>query len=225
MNVSHHLDDATLMRYAAGDLDEAFTLIVASHIAMCDQCRKAAQDAEEFGGKLLETSDVETIDDDAFAKLMANIDATSDDQISVPENVHHFPKRKKNVGDVPVPLHRLIGEQLDSIKWKKVAPGIAKHDIDLGKDSSSSLFMLNIAEGQAVPEHDHGGMEMTLVLSGAYNDRFGRFGPGDIADLDEHMEHQPIVEVGAPCICIVATEKPTKFKGLIERLLQPIIGI
>jgi putative transcriptional regulator len=140
------------------------------------------------------------------------------------DNVHAFPKRKIS-GDVPLPLQRFIGSQTADIKWKKVAPGISKHDIDLGKGVPSSLYLLNIAEGQAVPEHGHGGMEMTLILSGAYQDRFGRFGPGDIADLDEHVEHQPIVEPGAPCICLVATEKPTKFKGLIERVLQPIIGI
>ncbi|MBO6932531.1 MAG: cupin domain-containing protein, partial [Roseibium sp.] len=65
----------------------------------------------------------------------------------------------------------------------------------------------------------------TLVLSGAYRDELGRFGPGDIADLDEHVEHQPRVEAGAPCICIVATEAPTRFKNLISRLLQPLVGI
>lgn len=65
---------------------------------------------------------------------------------------------------------------------------------------------------------------MTLVLSGAYRDAMGRFGCGDIADLDEHIEHQPRVEPGEPCICIVATEAPTRFKGFFSRLLQPWCG-
>lgn len=224
MNRTHHLDDATLMRYAAGDLDEAFTVIVASHIAMCDQCRKAAHDAEEMGGQMLSATETVSVSNDAFAKLMSNIDAQNNNEPQLAENVHAFPKRAVS-GDVPLPLQRFIGGQTSDIKWKKVAPGIAKHDIDLGKGVPSSLYLLHIAEGQAVPEHGHGGMEMTLILSGAYRDRFGHFGPGDIADLDEHVEHQPIVEAGGPCICLVATEKPTKFKGLVERLLQPIIGI
>ncbi len=66
---------------------------------------------------------------------------------------------------------------------------------------------------------------MTLVLSGAYRDAMGRFGCGDIADLDEHIEHQPRVEPGEPCICIVATEAPTRFKGFFSRLLQPLVRI
>jgi len=228
MKLTHHLDDATLVRYAAGDLDEAFTVIVASHIAMCAQCRKASHDAEELGGQLLESTELTKVDQDAFANLMAAIDEQNEASVDGvgAQNVHPFPaQRAKISGDVPLPLQRFLGAQVSDIKWKKVAPGISKHDIVLDEDVPSSLYLLNIAEGHAVPEHGHGGMEMTLILSGSYNDRFGRFGPGDIADLDEHVEHQPIVDAGAPCICLVATEKPTKFKGIIERILQPIIGI
>ena len=32
MTPHHHLDDATVMRYASGTLDEAFTVVVASHL-------------------------------------------------------------------------------------------------------------------------------------------------------------------------------------------------
>ncbi|MGJ8527191.1 ChrR family anti-sigma-E factor [Maritalea sp.] len=228
MKTIHHLDDATLIRYASGDLDGAFSVIVASHIAMCDTCRLAARDAEQLGGTLLEREVGDAVDQDAFLKLMAAIDTQDEEHVDgeLATNIHQFPKaRVKLTGDVPLPLQRFIGSQTSDIKWKKVAPGISKHDIDLGKDVPSSLYLLNIESGQAVPEHGHGGVEMTLILSGAYTDRFGRFGPGDIADLDEHVDHQPIVEAGASCICLVATEKPTQFKGFVERLLQPIFKI
>ncbi|MDN3722240.1 cupin domain-containing protein [Roseibium salinum] len=127
--------------------------------------------------------------------------------------------------EVPLPLQRYIGSSLSEIPWKFVAPGVHRHRIRLEKPSGSSFYMLKIASGMAMPEHGHGGAEMTLILSGAYRDALGRFGPGDIADLDEHVEHQPRVEPGAPCICIVATEAPTRFKGLLSRLMQRVIGI
>ena len=84
---------------------------------------------------------------------------------------------------------------------------------------------MRIAPGTAMPEHGHGGEEITLILSGAYNDNFGRYAPGDVADLDESVEHQPIVEQDAACICLVATEAPTRFKSWPARLLQPLVGI
>jgi putative transcriptional regulator len=128
-------------------------------------------------------------------------------------------------GDVPPPLRRFVGSSLQDIDWNFVAPGVRKHTIRLSSEKASSLYMLNIAAGKAVPEHGHGGEEMTLILSGAYRDELGRFGPGDVADLDEHVEHQPKVEPGAPCICLVATEAPTRFKSFFSRLLQPLVGI
>jgi putative transcriptional regulator len=127
--------------------------------------------------------------------------------------------------DVPLPLQRFLGTSLDAVKWRTVAPGVRKHAITPTTRTSSSLYMLQIGSGKAMPEHGHGGAEITLILKGAYRDSMGLFGRGDVADLDEHVEHQPIVEPGEPCICLVATERPTKFKGLISRLLQPLVGI
>ena len=77
----------------------------------------------------------------------------------------------------------------------------------------------------SMPEHGHNGTEMTLVLSGAYRDKLGRFGPGDIADLDEKQEHRPVVEPREPCVCLVATEGQTRLKSMIGRALQPLHGI
>ena len=41
MSIKHHLTEQLLMGYAAGTLPEAFNLVVASHISMCDDCRAA----------------------------------------------------------------------------------------------------------------------------------------------------------------------------------------
>ena len=220
MSVVHHLDQATVVRYASGDLDEAFSVIVASHLAMCSTCRKAVRAAEELGGCLLDKQDDAPMSDDLFDRLMDGIvsDPTSPD-------VDVRPAARSVDGDVPLPLRRYVGPSLDGVRWKRAAPGIRRHRIDLGGRTGSSLYMLHIAPGMALPEHGHGGNEMTLILSGAYNDMFGRFGSGDIADLDEDVEHKPIVEDGAACVCLVATEAPTRFKDVVSRLLQPIVGI
>jgi len=39
--IKHHLTEPLLLGYAAGSLPEAFNLVVATHISMCDQCRAA----------------------------------------------------------------------------------------------------------------------------------------------------------------------------------------
>ena len=75
-----------------------------------------------------------------------------------------------------------------------------------------------------MPEHGHGGTELTLVLTGSYHDEIGHFGPGDVADLDEDVDHQPVVG-DQGCICLVASEQPARFHGFISRMIQPLVGM
>lgn len=222
MTIVHHLDDATVLRYASGDLDEAFSVVVASHLSYCEACRKSVRAAEEVGGFLLEAEEDEELSPAIIERAMAGIDMLENLPLPVEAS-----EEKVIVGDsnVPLPLRRYVSSSLEDIKWKSIAPGVKRHVINLGPSADSSLYMLNIASGKAVPEHGHGGAEVTLILQGAYRDTLGRFGIGDIADLDEHVEHQPVVEAGESCICLVATEAPTRFKGIISRLTQPLIGI
>ena len=67
--------------------------------------------------------------------------------------------------------------------------------------------------------------ELTLVLRGAYQDETGQFRVGDAADLDESIEHRPVADPEAGCICVLAFERPARFKGLLPRLLQPLTGL
>lgn len=85
--------------------------------------------------------------------------------------------------------------------------------------------MLKIAPGKSLPMHGHGGTELTQVLRGAYDDRLGHFAPGDMADLDSEVEHQPVTIPGVPCVCVAALEAPLRFRGWLARKLQPLVGL
>ena len=51
---THHLTPQLLMAYSAGTLPEAFDLIVASHVSLCDTCRAELASYDAVGGALLE---------------------------------------------------------------------------------------------------------------------------------------------------------------------------
>ena len=51
--IKHHLTDALLMGYSAGTLPEAFNLVVATHISMCDTCRAALAEFDAVGGEVM----------------------------------------------------------------------------------------------------------------------------------------------------------------------------
>ena len=76
-----------------------------------------------------------------------------------------------------------------------------------------------------MPDHGHGGSELTLVLDGAYADETGEFRRGDIQDVDDEVEHRPVADKELGCICLIASERPARFKSLVGRLMQPWTGM
>ena len=227
MTSKHHPDDATLMAYAAGSLDEAFAVVVSCHLETCPECRKAVRLAEAIGGNELENgSEKAEVSEGAFGRLLECI-AVADRQDSPAAGKARPAPRKRTNGknSIPVALQGYVGGSIDDVKWKRIGPGIWQMPIRLGEGAGASLRLLRISPGRKVPEHGHGGQEMTMILSGAYDDEIGHFAAGDVADLDPSVEHQPVASAGEDCICLAATEAPTRFKGVFSRLLQPIVGI
>ena len=84
---------------------------------------------------------------------------------------------------------------------------------------------MKIPAGKPVPEHSHGGRELTLVLKGAFTDGETVFKRGDIEEADETLTHQPEATPDEDCICLAVTDAPLKFKSLLVRMVQPVLGI
>lgn len=216
MKPNHHLDDSTLLAYAAGTLEDAFAVVAASHVAVCPTCRSAVRAAEALGGELLEQGAELAVSADCRSRTFAALEQAGLYRLPVPQPRPAFPR----------PLAQLLPvASLDDVAWKRKAPGVAIFDVKLPAGAKGQLKLLRIGSGRAMPEHGHGGEEITMVLKGAYRDHMGRFGEGDVADLDEEIEHRPVVEMDGDCICLVATERPTRFKSLAARLMQPFVGI
>jgi putative transcriptional regulator len=217
VTIQHHLDPATIMAHTAGTLGEALSFVAASHIAWCQTCRDAARRAETVGGEMIASLEASDVSASCREKTLASLDQAT---------LHRFPHAPASKKETPVPLDKLLGgKALSELGWKKKAPGVEMVELPVSQAGRGKLLLMRIAPGKSMPEHGHGGEEITMILSGAYNDRIGRFATGDVADLGEDVDHKPIVEMGEACICLVATEAPTRFKSLAARLLQPIIGI
>ena len=227
MKVAHHLDDATLMQFASGELDEAFSTVVAAHLEACSVCRENLRLIEACAGQLLHDVDAVSMDAGSLDAVKQRIHTSEIDVPGLSDTAPATasgPRGSDMTSLMPRALSRHFGS-LDDVAWKSVVPGIKKYDLPMSSDTPHKLYMLHIAPGTQIPEHGHGGAEMTVVLSGSFSDKHGHFGPGDIADLDEHDEHQPEVDSDIPCICLVAAEGQTKPKTMLARLLQPFIRI
>lgn len=213
--IKHHLTDALLMGYAAGTLPEAFNLVVATHISMCDTCRAALAEYDAVGGEVM--LDVEPVDlaEDALAATMALIDNAP--KFDVPK------AKEKRGGIFPAPLRDYVKGDLDSVKWRRVGGGVRQ--MVLETSDAASVRLLYIPAGTAVPDHGHRGTELTLVLQGAFVDETDRFAAGDVEVANEDLNHTPVAEEGMDCICLAATDAPLAFNGLMPRIAQKFIGI
>lgn len=222
MTIKHHLDHSTIMSFAAGSLPAAFAIVASAHIDHCAECRAKVARAQSLGGFVLEEGKAVALSPGAANNLLERIEAQ--DRKGAGEMSGERLKGRSD-GLIPDTVCSLLGVPFSDIRWKRAGRGISTFQIDLGENAASKLFLMKISAGRSVPEHGHTGHEVTLILSGAYNDECGRFARWDVADLDPDVEHQPVVEDDADCICLVAVERPARFKNLMPRLFQPMVGI
>jgi putative transcriptional regulator len=217
VKITHHLDDATVVAYAAGTLGEALSVVAASHVSLCAHCRAAVHEAEALGARLVEEQPAEAVSDMCRSATLASLDAIA---------VQPAKSKSAVATSLPLPLSRILdGKPLDALAWKTKGPGVRMIELPLSPGAKGSLKLLSVAPGKAMPEHGHGGEELTFILQGSYTDHTGYYQSGDIADLDSETEHKPIVNSDVACICLIATEAPTKFKSVFARLAQPFMGI
>ncbi|MDH2433114.1 ChrR family anti-sigma-E factor [Pokkaliibacter sp. MBI-7] len=216
---NHHPDDATLVSYAAGGLATALSVTVACHLAVCPRCRQRVSEADILGGHLLTHLPQQSLSASRRQAMLEALDQPSKDtEPSQPP----APAPADADDLLPAPLRPWLGERFSDLKWSTLGPGMKQVKIHVG---NSNLRLFKIAPGTCMPLHSHGGSELTLVLRGSYSDEIGRFCPGDVADLDPEVEHQPIADRDQDCICLIATDAPLRFRGIVPRLLQPFFGL
>lgn len=223
MKIKHHLSDELLMAYSAGQLPEAFSLVVATHVSLCDECRARLAAYDAVGGAVLEESGDVAMSPGSLAATMKMIRARAAEGVG-PEAATNTLVAPRHVVQVfPAPLRDYVGGDLDAVRWRPVGGGVRQAILPTARDARVRL--LYIPAGVAVPDHGHGGTELTQVLRGAFRDETDHFGPGDIEIATEDTRHTPIAEPGEDCICLAATDAPLKFKGLLPKIAQPFFRI
>ncbi|MEP4037937.1 ChrR family anti-sigma-E factor [Pseudophaeobacter sp.] len=208
--ITHHIPDDMMAAYAAGTLPYPFAMVVAAHVSLCEDCRATLESYHAVGGALLEqTADV-AVSSGLKSNLMALLDApVQPEPVYDAQGIYPGPVMEALKGGAP--------------RWRTLGMGV-KQSI-LSETDGGSARLLYIPAGQAVPDHSHNGLELTLVLQGSFSDETGRFGVGDVEIGDEDLEHTPIADAGDACICLAATDAPLRFNAFMPRLLQPLFRI
>jgi putative transcriptional regulator len=207
--------DALLARYVAGTLPKPVDVLVAAHLEMSPVSRALVRALESVAGEQLAAENPVPIGDrDA---MLDAIFASSE------EIVLRAGKEKSAPCSVlPRALHDFVGHSVDTIPWKTKMPGFKEFEI--GDVDGCHVSMMWIKPGRTMPAHTHEGMELTLVLDGAFADANGRFGRGDISIADESTNHRPVAEEGHACIAFAVTDGALRLTGPLHQRIADIFG-
>lgn len=219
-DIRHHPKIETLAAFAAGNLDEALGVVIATHLTLCADCRLAIRDFEALGGACLEAIAPAAMNESALASFWTRAGAQE-------RKVGNASQRAANDFELDAahPLSSYLKDGVDAIEWRSVAPGLSQHVIPAAGYREGVLRLLKINPGVRIPKHSHGDEELTLILRGSYSDEIGDFARGDLADLDDAVLHSPQATGEEPCVCLIATSAPLRFKTLVGRVVQPFIGL
>ena len=218
MTIRFHISNDILLSYSAGTLDEASSLLVATHLALCPHCRARAGSADSLGGYLLESLEATPVSPGMMASVLSQVRS----EVAAPRPKP--PSQTVTNAIIPDPLRSYLGSDMDGLQWRRLAPRVQQIPIDT-VDHRSKARLLRFQSGLTVPSHGHNGRELTLVLTGSLCDRDTVLYRGDIAETDERTEHQPFAGPGEDCVCLAVTDAPLRFKSMFARLLQPLFGI
>lgn len=213
----HHPKNTTLAEFAAGTLDEGRSLVVASHLANCGECREFVSALEEAGGQMLTAIEPVAMAPGAAACALSLLERETSDasraQAPKPTAMPVWQSEQKT----------MLGYELGPWRW--VGPGLHHRVVKVPSEGGTRVFMLKAAPGLKIPEHSHTGTELTSVLSGAFIHEGGRFAAGDCDDADHDDSHSPVIDGNEECICLVAMQGELKLSGLFGRLMQPFVRI
>jgi putative transcriptional regulator len=209
-----------LMGYAFGVLDQAQSMIVASHLTLSPRARALARTCEEMAGTLLE-KDCQPVPmrSGALNYVLSAIDSLS---CSSGKSACCAPKNKalpKEL-DLPEPLAEPMQSCTD-FHWKTLGGGFKSYDLALDCCSSKARFV-KLEPGLKTPEHQNDGMEITLILGGAVMEQGSIYRRGDLLVADETLTLSQQACPKAGCVCMVVSSSPVKLKGLAG-ILNPFL--
>jgi putative transcriptional regulator len=207
-----------LLDYASGAAPEPVALAIATMLDMNPADARVYAQLNELGGVMLDAQSVPVTfgDDVELSAMLARLANEPQDMRTVPS--------ARSSGDMPLPLQLYVGDSYDSVRWNTITQGVEEFVLNTGTRGYRTS-LLRIAPGKAMPLHRHGGLEMTVVLEGAYDDVNGRFARGDMEIAGVHEEHQPIADAQTGCLCLAVLSAPLKLSGFIGWFINPFLRV
>ena len=216
-----------MMDYACGALDEGLALIMASYISLSSAAQEQLRYLESIGGTLLcQDCEPAPMNEDSLANVLEKLDRIPDgladaDEAELTDICNEIDGLPCGL---PAPISRYIASNMaKSPCWTKQLKGIEIINVPLGRPCKDHVQIMKAAPAAATPEHTHRGIEITLVLDGAFSDHTGLHEAGTLVIHDAQSRHKSVACPNQGCVSIVASDAPLHFTQGWWRLLNPFM--
>ncbi|WP_325892484.1 ChrR family anti-sigma-E factor [Grimontia sp. NTOU-MAR1] len=216
--IKYHPSEALLESHAAGELPASMSIAVAAHCELCSCC---AEKLAQYEAKAADAA----FNDDIFTEQQSAHEDIFSDMMASIVNGENAPLTK--VSASPVSEIEVAGERYKlptalrryhHLGWSSIG-SISRARLPLNEgDTRASL--LHIGMNGSVPSHTHKGMEVTLLLSGHFEDEHDKYVPGDFIILDSTNHHTPQTHDG--CLCYTVADAPLHFTKGVSQLLNTV---
>ncbi len=213
-----HPNVELLSEYSSGGLSPAQNAAVSAHLHFCDKCRDHVYSLEEIGGWLVEQAEAQPVSEDMLGAVLACIEEA---EANPPEAVEISPVTDGDVARLPKPVQKLVPN--GKADWRNLSKSLEVAALPVG-ETRFELALHKIKAGGRTPEHDHNGMEITVVLQGSFSDDDGVYQEGDFIVREPGDVHRPMATQNDQCICLSVCEAPIRMTGNISRLFNPFLG-
>ena len=215
----YHPDIRFISDYATGSLSLSQAFCVSTHLHYCDECKVKVEQLSNLGAVLFENIAPRTLEQ-GFASLMHRIDSMPEDNIQVKSEAL---ATMKKTSSLPPTLNKLTGNDLDSINWQRIGKNFCYSELNIG-DSHRVTSLFNIKAGGYVPEHNHEGNEITVVLKGSFSDQDDHYQQGDFIVRTAGEIHTPVAGQDEDCLCLSSLDAPIQMTNWFYRFFMPIVG-
>jgi putative transcriptional regulator len=206
MSIRHHPTDDTLLRLAAGKLNAGLAALASGHAAGCAQCHGRVAAFEAVGGAVLDAQPCAPLIPTGFADVLARLGNPPAPQA---------PRKMKQYLPPDLVLPSML-EGCDTGPWLWLGRGVRYSRLRMPGVPEANVLLLRVAANRPIPRHTHSAHELTLILRGGYSDSTGQYGPGDTAEADATVLHQPRADAEG-CTCLVAFEGRLLLDGWLGR--------
>lgn len=234
--ISYHPDSRFLTDFASANLSLAEAVCVSAHLEFCGKCRGHVQQLKDVAGHFLAQLPPEELEADSFERLMSTL-SSADSTKPVPAAQPTLALREQDqdalasrqdspraLADVFLPrsLRRLARGGLHNLRWAQLGKALRIAPLPIvGESRETSIY--DIKAGGRMPEHEHRGEEITVLLKGSFSDAEGSYTRGDFVVRNAGEAHQPTATQDTDCICLVCLELPVRPSGLLYRLIEPFV--